>query len=84
MSKLNPLSDIEKPLLRLEAHFADLDESLSALPRIERGIDEGFSKTNELLARVVELLEESSAAGAGGAVVAKSNGNGKPRSASKR
>ena len=42
MSKLNPLSDIEKPLLRLEGHFADLDEALSALPRIERGIDDGL------------------------------------------
>lgn len=77
MSKLNPLSDIEKPLLRLEAHFADLDEALSALPRIERGIDDGFAKTNELLARVVELLEESNA----GAERAPRNGNGKTRSA---
>ena len=77
MSKLNPLSDIEKPLLRLEAHFADLDEALSSLPRIERGIDDGFAKTNELLARVVELLEESNA----GAARAPRNGNGNPRSA---
>lgn len=75
ISKLNPLSDIEKPLLRLEAHFADLDEALSALPRIERGINDGFAKTNELLARVVELLEESNA-GAGAV-----NGNGKARGA---
>jgi len=78
MSKLNPLSDIEKPLLRLEAHFAELDEALSALPRIERGIDEGFAKTNELLARVVELLEESNAGGAAAPT------NGKSRSPAKR
>lgn len=79
MSKLNPLADIEKPLVRLEARFGDLDEALSALPRIESGITEGFEKTNELLARVVELLEESNAGGAA------APGNGKaPRSASKR
>lgn len=75
MSKLNPLSDIEKPLLRLEAQFADLEQALSALPRIERGIDEGFKTTNELLARVVELLEQSNAGAASAA------GNGKTRSA---
>ena len=75
MSKLNPLSDIEKPLLRLEGHFAGLEEALSALPRIERGIDDGFKRTNELLARVVELLEESNAG------AARAPGNGKARSA---
>ena len=74
MSKLNPLSDIEKPLLRL---VADLETHLSPLPGIEREIVEGFAKTNELLARVIELLEESNAAGA----VAPTNG--RPRRATK-
>ena len=45
---------------------------------IERGIDQGFAKTNELLARVVELLEESNAGGSAAPT------NGKSGSVAKR
>ncbi len=71
MSRLNPLPDVEGPLLRLESTLAGLPEELSALPRIERQLETGFRDMCERLDRIAELLESGHA---GVPASARSNG----------
>ncbi|MEK6228511.1 MAG: hypothetical protein AABM31_04180 [Actinomycetota bacterium] len=58
----NPLSDVQKPLERMEKSLVEVRTEVERLSKVESEIAEGFAATCERLDRIAELLEEQAAA----------------------